>query len=257
MKKWLERLPPDTGRSLAVARYAEKVGWSKSGVAVTMARLLADGTASPELADRLVREAGWSRQRVWDALVAKRQPAMERQQGGKFGEVLHAAILEEFDGMTVLVRRYRYTTAPDAPLHGLDIVALGRVGDKDDGAERIVFAETKLRNVGGSSALIEAYDQIDKIGAEILPSRLAADMELLMGSNTGVLERLLQAIRRADPVHFRIGAIFESSAWSDSHMDGIDRKHAGSDLDVAVDVVTIGMLGDLVRESYLRVGALA
>ena len=105
--------------------------------------------------------------------------------------------------------------------------------------------------------MAEAYDQIDKIGYEMLPSRLAADMELLHGGDTDMLERLLQAIGRADPVHFRIGAIFEAAQWSDSHLDGVDRRHRNSDLDVAVDVVTIGMLGDLVRESYLRVDDLA
>ena len=257
MDEWLERLPPVAGHGLAVARYAEKAGWGESGAVDTMARLLADSTASPDLVDRLVQETGWSRQRVWDVMVAKRQPTGERQQGGRFGEVLHAAILEEFDGMTVLVKRHRYAAAPNAPLYGLDIVALGRVDGGGDGAERIVFAETKLRNAGGGSALTEAYDQIDKICSETLPSRLAADMELLHCRDTVALERLLQAIGRADPVHFRIGAIFEASQWSDSYLDGVDRRHGDSDLDVAVDIVTIGMLGDLVRESYLQVGVLA
>lgn len=105
--------------------------------------------------------------------------------------------------------------------------------------------------------MTEAYDPIDKISGEMPPSCIAVDMDLLPGDGTGgVSGRLLQAIGRTDPAHFRIGAVFESSAWPDSHLDGIDRRHAGSDLGAAVGAVTIGMLGDLVRESYLRVGAL-
>lgn len=257
MRERLGRQSAATGHSLVVALRAERAGRGGSGAAYAMPRLPADSAGIPDLVDRLVQETGWSRQRVWDVMVAKRQPTGERQQGGRFGEVLHAAILEEFDGMTVLVKRHRYAAAPNAPLYGLDIVALGRVDGGGDGAERIVFAETKLRNAGGGSALTEAYDQIDKIGSETLPSRLAADMGLLRCRDTVVLERLLQAIGRVDPVHFRIGAIFEASQWSDSYLNGIDRRHGDSDLDVAVDIVTIGMLGDLVRESYLQVGALA
>ena len=256
LNDWLERLPRAAGRSLVVSRYAERVGWSEAGAAGMMARLLADSSASHELAELLMLELGWSRQRVMDELASMRQPTVNTQQRGKFGEVLHAAILEEFDDMDILIMRYRYILAPNAPLHGPDIVALGRIGSDDAGDERIFVAETKLRNAGGRAALSEAYDQLSKTDKGLLGTFLAGYMEILQDADRDLLRRLLRAIEREDPVHFRIGVIVESSQWSDSHLDGVDRRSADDDLDMAVDVVTIGMLDDLVRESYIGVNAL-
>lgn len=220
------------------------------GAVDVMARHPAGSTASPELADRMVLYLDRSEQRVRDTLIAKRQPTHERHQKGKFGEVLHTAILEKFEGMDILVNRYRYHSTPNAPLHGLDIVALDGRGDD----ERIVFAETKLCNANGASAIVDAHAQVARIAGESLPSQLVAYMETLRGFDEGLLGRLLRAVERGHQAHFHIGAIVEASMWSDSHLDAVSRMQAGSDLDVAIDVVTIGMLGDLVRESHLRVG---
>lgn len=256
LNDWLERLPSSAERSFAVSHYAERVGWSEAGAAGMMARLLVDSSASPELADRLMVDLGWSRQRVMDELASMRQPTGKTQQSGKFGEVLHAAILEEFDDMDILSMRYRYILAPNAPLHGPDIVALGRVGNDDTDDERIVVAETKLRNAGGRAALSDAYDQISKMDKRLLGSTLTGYMETLRGSDEDLLRRLLQAIKRADPVHFRIGVIVESSQWSDSHLDGVGDRNENDDFDMAVDVVAIGMLDDLVHEAYIEVNEL-
>ena len=281
MRERLGRPSTATGDSLAVARHDERAGWGELGATYTMPRLPADSTGSPDLGDRPAHDQGRPRRRVWDMLVAKRQPAGERQEGGGSGGALHAAMVEEFDGMTVLVGRCRYSAesnAPlrgrchvpssaglrrrysaesNAPLRGLGILAPGRVDGGGDGAGRMVLAETDLRNMGGGDALAGTYAQIGKVGAEVPPSPHAADMDLPRGRDMDALERLFQGTGRADPAHFRTGAIFGAARWSGLHLGSGGRRHAGGDPDAAVDLAATAKLGALARATYLRVGALA
>lgn len=257
MRERLGRPSAAIGDSLAVARHDERAGRGESGAAYTMPRLPSDITGSPDPVDRLAHDQGRPGRRVWDVLVAKRQPAGEQQECDGSGGAFRAAMLEEFDGMTALVGRCGYSAESNAPLRGLDILAPGRVDGGGDGAGRMVLAETDLRNMGGGDALAGTYAQIGKVGAKVPSSPPAADMDLPRGRDMDALERLFQGTGRADPAHFRTGAIFGAARWSGLHLGSGGRSHAGGDPDAAVDVAATAKLGALARATYLRVGVLA
>ena len=77
--------PPDMG--LARRSMRKKRAWAAAGAPKIMARLLAASTADDETAGAIAKELGWSKKRVRDSLVTKRQPDDEGQRMGKFGEV--------------------------------------------------------------------------------------------------------------------------------------------------------------------------
>lgn len=217
-----------------------------------MARLIAASTAGDEAVGAIAEQPGRGKKKTRDSLVVKRQPGNEGQKMGKFGEVFHAWILEEFQGMAVVTRKYRYNPSPSAPVHGIDLIALATMAG--GGHERIVYAETKLRTVRDGGALIKARAGLATInGDRGIQASLVAEMERLYTGDPGMFKRLVSAARRLKESHYRIGAVFEESAWSDSYLDRLDRAHDSGEFDMAVDVVKIGSLRDLVLESYKAV----
>lgn len=252
MKGWLTRRP-DGGpaRSFGTATYVEKEGWDSAGAPEIMARLLAASTASDGVVKAVAGHGGWDEDKARDALVVERQPEGEGQSLGKFGEVLHAEILEAFQGMTVVAKKYRYNPAPDAPMHGADLIAVGAVGG--GAGERIVYVETKLRTVRDGQALVRARAGLARISGRPLPASLAVELNRLHKGDPAMFRRLARAALVIKNPHFRIGAVFEESAWSDSYLDRLARDHDPDEFDMAVDIVRIGALRDLVRESYKRV----
>lgn len=85
------------------------------------------------------------------------------------------------------------------------------------------------------------------------PARLAVDLAHAYKEDKDLFMRLLRAASGPIPAHFRIGAIFEKSAWSDAYLDSLDDIHRARGLDMAVDAVKISDLAPLVAESYRRV----
>lgn len=215
-----------------------------------MAALLAESTADSGMISDILRAIPWDRRVVASSMIGDRQPREQRQRRGRFGEVMHAAILEQFDGMTVPVMRYRYDPSPDAPMHGTDIVALEKSAG---GGERLVYAETKLRTVADYGALPDAYNQLAEASRHAIPAQLAVDLAHVYKGDRDMFMRLLKAASGPIPAHFRIGAIFEKSAWSAAYLDRLGDIHKVHGLDMAVDAVRIEDLAALASESYRRV----
>lgn len=255
MRRWLMWRPCATQYGFGTETYVEKTGWKDAGAAEIMARLLAASTASRETVKAVAEMAGWSEEDIEDKFVAKRQPQHEAQKKGKFGEVLHAAILETFHHMVVATKRHRYNPSPGAPVHGIDLVALGKIEGTQ--GERIVYAETKLRTAQDRSALIRARADLVRVNKEDVPVSIAVEAERLRKGDPALFKRLVNAALEKRKAQYRIGAVFEESQWSDSLLDGLDRVHDSDELDMVVDIVKIGSLHDLVLESYRKVGRVA
>lgn len=252
MKGRLERQPADAGRGFAVAAYLEKAGSDRELAAEAMAALLAESAADSGMISDILRTIPWDRRVVASSMIGDRQPRGQRRQKGRFGEVLHPAILEQFDGMAVPVRRHRYDPAPDAPMHDTDIVALER---NAGGGEWLVYAETKLRTVADYGALPDAYNQLAEASRHAIPAQLAVGLAHLYKGGRDTFMRLLKAASGPIPAHFRIGAIFEKSARSAAYLNRLGDIHKVHGLDMAVDTVRIEGRAAHASESYRRAGA--
>lgn len=234
--------------------YVEGRGWAAASAPVIMARLLAESTASDDEVVDTARELEWSAEEVRDVRVAKMQPTNEKQKKGKFGEILHAEVLKSFQGMTVVSEKYKCNPAPNASVHGIDMIALAGASGGDGGkGEHIVYAETKLRTVRDAGALVRAYEALAEIGDDKFSESLVAEMGRLYKGEPNMWKRLISAARRQEDNHYRIGVIIEKSEWSNRYLDSLARRHDPSKIDMAVDIVRIRSLRGLVQESYRRV----
>ena len=222
-------------------------------MASEMAALLSESTASHEFIERISRNKGWDENKSKAIYIAEMQPDNDNVKKGKFGEVLHGAILEQFCGMAVACHRYRHSPDPNVSPPGLDIIALVP-HDSGDG-ERIVYVETKIRLSADSGALVTALEQLAKTQSARRPPSLKSTMHVLSDANSPLFERVLRATddEALDP-HYRIGVIFEAEHWSDSQLQQIVNKRVIQLMDLGVDVVKIRSLGCLIKESYAKVG---
>lgn len=248
MGEWLEERDAGKAHRFRVAFYDEREGWRAAGAAEAMASLLRVNSAGPGLVRDVERHSGWSKAHVRNLLAPSIQPAGSTQRQGKFGEVLHADILERFCAMIIPVKRHRYNPAPGTSPRGTDIVALG--GPAEGGVERIVYAETKLRNSAVPAAMAEAHRALAATADEELPPSLKTVMEVLENSDADMYERVMEASLCGAGAHFRIGAVVERSAWKDGHLDRLEREQDANRLDLGVDVVKIGGVDELVDESF-------
>lgn len=256
MKEWLTMSVEDRLHPFAVATYAEKVGWASAGAADEMAALLAKSTTSPEVVEHMSRRVGWDKGKARSRYVAERQPTRGTAKKGKFGEVLHEAVLEQFCGMLVICRRYRYmySPSPDTPPPGLDIIALAPLAD---GGEVIVYAETKLRTgTGGGSALADALRQLAETQGVDDPPSLKSTMQYLRDADPLLYKRVLRAVANKNcRPHHRVGGILEAKHWSDAHLRQLKGVYDGiRDMILTVDVVKISSLDALIEESYSNAG---
>lgn len=251
MKEWLGQSVEEHAYPFVVATYVEKVGWAIAGAACEMARLLGESTASPEFIERVSSRRGWDEGRARTAYMAEMQPDNDAVKKGKFGEVLHGAVLEEFFGMAIVHHRHRYNPNPDTSPPGLDIIALM----PQDGGERLVYAETKLRTSADGGTLAKALGQLARTASASHPPSLKSALQALSDTGSPLFDRVMQAVdSREAPPHYRIGAIFEARHWSDSHLQSIKDNPDAQRMDLAVDVVKITSLGSLIDGAYSSVG---
>ena len=252
MKEWLDQSVEGHAYPFVVATYVEKVGWAGAGAAREMARLLGESTASPEFIERVSSRRGWDKGRARATFVAEMQPGNDAVKKGKFGEVLHGAVLEEFCGMVVVYHRYRYNPNPDTSPPGLDTIALM---PRDGGDERLVYSETKLRTGADGGTLAKALGQLTRTASAGHPPSLKALLQALSDTDSPLFDRVMQvADNRVTPPHYRIGVIFEAKHWSDSYLRMIKDNHGAQRMDLAVDVVKIASLGSLINDAYSSVG---
>ena len=252
MKEWLSRSVESRAYPFVVATPVEKVGWANAGAASEMASALDDSTASVEFIERMSRRGGWDVDGARSAHIAEMQPDNDNVKKGKFGEVLHGAILEQFCGMVVICHRYRYSPDPNISPPGMDIIAL--VPQGAGGSERAVYGETKLRTGADGNVLGKALGQLEKSQSDNDPPSLKSTLQALSDADPPLFDRVMQAAgdNAPDP-HYRIGVIFEARYWSDIQLGRIKSSRVRR-INLEVDIVKIESLGGLIEESYSKVG---
>lgn len=257
LKAWLGRQEDNEARGFAAFLYAEKSGWRVAGADRTMARLLEVSTASDDVIKTACLISKWPEDRVRRDMITARQPTGDKQRKGKFGEVLHAAILEEFSGMLIVVKKHRYNPAPNASPHGVDLIALQTPPGGTGADEYIVYVETKLRTAADPNVLRSSYESLAKATRPDIPAHLGAELERLHESDAEMFNRIAVALFEGQQPRLRIGVVVESLQWSDAPLDLL-AKHVDKDTKgrLDVDIVRIVDLEDLIDKSYAGVGSI-
>lgn len=181
-----------------------------------LARLLADAKIELELLEEMEDVLGWE-----DAAVRLRfgQPSVRK---GEFGEVLVTAVLEEFDGLVVPIRKLRYQIDPEQTLPGNDVVAFD-VGD-DGALDRVVFVECKLRTRRDLPAGTDAHTQLvedrDKGFADII-GFVYARMREAAHPLLPAFRDYLRSRSREERGEYAIGLIWDSDTWAEAVIERV------------------------------------
>jgi hypothetical protein len=251
LKDWLatlERQPAD--RHFAVRDTTEHSEITEA-VAAYLVQLLLDELIGLDFIGQLANALGDEATLSW---VRDSTPARTAMQRADFGEVLTAALLVEFDGYEVPIKKLRYRVSADDSLHGGDVLAL-----RTDGNGNILgtcLAESKFRSTRAPRVAVEAYEQLEKQAGQALPDiyRFVTQRLTETGHPLGAaLLRFLGSGSTDELAEYRIELVFDLGAWGEEVLDELDDAEPSLS-PLTVDVVRIEGLVDLVQELLIRSG---
>jgi hypothetical protein len=210
-----------------------------------------DALADREVTNRLALAIGWD-----DALARLRAgPAAVAR--GDFGEVLSAALLEEYEGFCVPVRKLRFKVDASQTQHGTDAVAFDIV---DDEIIRVEFIESKLRTRVDTGAGVQAHDQLLADREAGFADIIGFVAEQLAKDDPPMYELFLRYLesreRREERGSYGIALVTEMDTWRERTLDRID------ELDPLLESLTVRFaklanLVDLIDQTYALVGLVA
>lgn len=252
MKQWLERSSIDQTYLFDFIIYTEKTEWKKTTIPKFIANFLEENTVEQDFMDEISRIVNWDKDKVYQSFVTEFQPSTDSLRKGKLGEILHGEILIEFYDIDFPIKKYQYQLTPNTSLHGTDLIGFRLVDGK---VESIFYVETKLRTNRDRQALPEAFQGIIKARDETIPSYLKFILKQLYKTDTNLFTKFLEYGMEISPTdHFRIGAIFEDSAWDKIYFDDLTAVYDRSISNLTVDVIKIKSLNELVKASYKELG---
>ena len=207
-----------------------------------LANLLSEAKIDPDLLAEVSGLLGWR--------VTPGRPSVRK---GEFGEIVIAAILEEFEGYIVPVKKLRYQIDPEQTLPGNDLLCMAFA---DDGSlESLLFVECKLRTTRDLPAGTDAHEQLlddrERGFADILTfiiARLYEQESPLLPLLTDYLR-----IRAASGHSYGIGLVWESSQWDERVLGRVAALDPLLD-PLAITVTGVSGLTGLVDEVFDQAG---
>lgn len=254
MKTWLTQGTTDGTRIFDVIKYTENSSWEKNAIVDKIKTLLEENTVNKDFLDDLSSMVNWDKDKTYQRFVTDLQPNTDTLRKGKFGEILHGEILSSFHDLNIPIKKYQYQFTPGTSLHGTDLIAFKI--NKENVIQAFFYIETKLRTSKDYIALTEAFKGLQNALNESVPSYLKFILRELQKTDTDLYHAFLNyGIEITPNDNFRIGAIFESSAWTDTYLKKLLDVHDRSIPNLTVDVIMIDSLDKLVNDTYQKLGA--
>jgi Cap4 SAVED domain len=189
-----------------------------------------------------------------DAWLEDSVPAGTTARRGQFGEVLSAAVLEEFHDYVVPVRKLRYAITAGQSLPSTDVLAL--LVDEDGEIQDVCFVEAKLRTGADSAFAAMGYRQLRDDYAKRLPDILRFTAERLHESVDGLFDPFMAYLARRDDAGidtFRLFLVQDVDAWSETTLENLNDEPVELD-ELTVHVVLLASLADLTDALFAGIG---
>jgi hypothetical protein len=219
-----------------------------------LARLLQASALDPDFVRDLSRLAGW------DAALAaleSRLPAQPRARRGRFGEVLAAAALNEFDGYVVPVEKARYVVTGGQSQPATDALAL-RIDTIGEVSE-VCFVEVKLRTTADMAAPMEGARQLAADYAKKIPDIVTFAAARLHERSDPLYEPFMRyfASREADLRDtFCLTAVYDTCHWRETALTNLDDDQQEI-APLRVVAMRLAELRALVDDVFERAGLIA
>jgi hypothetical protein len=195
---------------------------------------------------------GWASVR---ARVAAAQPTGATARRGEFGEVLSAAVLDEFHGYTIPVQKMRFAIRGDQSLPGTDVIAL-RLGGAGEIVE-VCFVESKLRTTGDTGAAQRAHEQLKSDYEQRAPDMLFFVAARLHERNDPLFPEFMRYMHdresAAESDSFGLCLTWERVRWSEAVLQNLEDDEVELD-PLTVHVFLIQDLAQLTNELFDAIG---
>ena len=251
LKEWFTAVCPKIIFPFKTIEYVETNSWNNS-TADFLSALIRENTVDEEFLKYMKKKLKWDWKKIYTTFVIESQPSHDNLKKGKFGEIFHGQILEEFYNYVIPVKKFQYQFNRNQSLTGTDIIV---IKIKEAKITEICYVETKLRTSSDYSAISEAYDEIIQSKGSSMDSTLKFILKELYKTDKILHSQLTEFI--GEMTHddkFRIGAIFEKKIWRQRYIEKLNDCMQELDLDLTVDIVKINNLKELVNNSYKAIG---
>lgn len=249
---WSERHPNTYSRFEVVD--VEPAHELASEVRSHLVDLLHSSMFDPADLNAFAEHLGWSARE----LAGYRVPTNDSIKRGDFGEVLTAAMLEQFHDYEVPVQKLRRKLMGNQTLPATDILTL-RVGEAGS-LEEVCFVESKLRTFRDNVVAVEGCTQLHKDYDSEKPAILPFVFTELL-KKRGEEDPLFRAFRsyladRGDNRHldtFRLSLCFETAKWREKVLENLEESPLVPSK-LCVHVVRVDRLRDLTDELFGQIG---
>ena len=252
LEKWLttaDRSPAPYG-DFEVVDVAE-VDQLSDEVLDYVSDLLRDARVDPAFFRAAAEKLGWDEVDAW---LEDSIPAGATARRGQFGEILSAAVLEEFHDYIVPVRKLRYAITAGQSLPSSDVLAL--LVDEDGEIRDVCFVEAKLRTGADTAFAAMGYRQLRDDYAKRLPDVLRFTGERLYENVDGLFDPFMAYLARRDDAGgdtFRLFLVQDVDAWSETTLENLDDEPVELDA-LTVHVVLLASLADLTAALFAGIG---
>lgn len=218
---WKTRLPnPYKNFDLIEIEEKKEIG---NEIEPLLVKLLQDYRFDPSLFQRLANRFGWSN--VQKLLANSTQPTVQTARRGYFGEVLTSAMLLDFFGYVIPIKKFRYAISANQSLPGTDIIAI----KKQAGAiSEVCFVESKLRTTSDTTASVQGYKQLRDDYVQRIPDMILFVLSRLYERKDPLFEDFFGYVcSRKDMSgmeRFCLGLTWEYGTWTETVLENLEEE---------------------------------
>ena len=216
--------------------------------------LLSTERFDPELLKTMAQYLG--RHQTKELIVKEQMPTNINTKRGDFGETLFNAILEQFHGYRIPVRKLRFKITANQTLPGTDSLAF-RIDDTGLITE-VCFVESKLRTSQDNMAAVNGYKQLQNNYESELPAILKFVAARLYDQKDSLFEAFMSYLGDRNDTRvkdkFRLSLCWEHLEWNETVLENLQDNGVALP-ELTLHVIRINNLRQITDELFAELGA--
>jgi len=188
-----------------------------------LTKLLQEYRFDPNLFQKLASRLGWSN--VEKIILNSTLPTVQTARRGYFGEVLTSAMLSEFFGYVIPIKKLRYAISANQSLPGTDVIAI----KKQAGAiSEVCFVESKLRTTSDTTASVQGYRQLKEDYSQRIPDMILFVLSRLYENEDPLFEDFFKYVSTRKDMsgieRFCLGLTWEHGTWTETVLKNLEEE---------------------------------
>lgn len=182
-------------------------------------------------------------------------PDNNTMKSGDFGEIFSRQFLQEYEGGSFPVYRWRNRSSRNDTVRGTDLIGILNVGDKPHEDDCLILCEAKSRSRSvKKQVVLDAFNGVKNDYASRMANSLVFCQARLLADGDVESAQKLARFRNPhkNPYKKKLVAsvVHRSSTWKDEFIDELPREH-GMDAELKVVIFNVEDLHEVIDEIYL------